>query len=392
MVNHNHVQFLLGSLLKWRTIAAISTVFPVISITALFFVPESPHWLITKGRYQEAQHALAWLRGWVPIAHIQHEYQQIYDIHVTALAAAKSKQSASIDHHSSSYLVATLQRYGQRSFLRPYALITLTFFIGHFSGKTTLQTYAVQIFHTLKAPIDKYYATVLLGAVEIVGTLVCVVLVHCTGKRPLVLMSLVGCGLCFFGTATYARFLDAVPGVVLENVVANVSAVSFIRDGALNQSAYGEQPYVDADAAEQMMRNYSDDPMMVYIGSENATFTVAGLLMQSNDNSSVSLPPADDGQLTALPDQILLHIPNVEVNRYSWVPLTLLLMSAFFAHMGIKLIPWMLIGEVLSYLICTGCGPLIGLSLNPTPCRCFPHRCAAVPQAYLVAPATHSAS
>lgn len=43
---------------------------------------------------------------------------------------------------------------------------------------------------------------------------------------------------------------------------------------------------------------------------------------------------------------IVLEIPNVEQNRFLWLPLTLLLFSAMFAHMGIKLIPWMLIGEV----------------------------------------------
>lgn len=306
----------------------------------------------------EAQHALAWLRGWVPISHIQSEYQQIYDVHVTAPADAKLQQLDDNDAPPT-YLASTLQRYGHRSFLKPYALITLTFFIGHFSGKTTLQTYAVQIFHTLKAPIDKYYATVLLGAVEIVGTLFCVVLVHYTGKRPLVLISTVGCGLCFFGTATYARFLDALPGVVLENVVANVSAVDFIRDGhlgALNRSALDEPLYV----AEMMISNYTgvaftnmtatDD--LSELESEMATVatTVQVIMSMMSNDSSMNLMsetlPADADEVAVIPDKILLQIPNVEVNRFSWVPLTLLLMSAFFAHMGIKLIPWMLIGEV----------------------------------------------
>ncbi len=45
-------------------------------------------------------------------------------------------------------------------------------------------------------------------------------------------------------------------------------------------------------------------------------------------------------------DHLVIKIPKAEENRFLWLPLTLLLLSAFFAHMGIKLIPWMLIGEV----------------------------------------------
>lgn len=92
-----------------------------------------------------------------------------------------------------------LNLYMKKSFLVPYGLVSLTFFCGHFSGKTPLQTYAVQIFNTLKAPVDKYYATFLLGMAELLGTILCVILVHFTGKRPLVLISTIGCGLCFLG-------------------------------------------------------------------------------------------------------------------------------------------------------------------------------------------------
>lgn len=373
------MQFLLGSLLPWRTIALISVIFPLISITALFFVPESPHWLVTKGRYLEAQRALAWLRGWVPISHVQQEYQQIYDTLVPASVASSSacKSIDAPDHQhqpppqQSSYWSRTIRGYCRKSFLVPYALITFTFFVGHFSGKTTLQTYAVQIFHTLKAPIDKYYATVLLGGVEIVGTLVCVVLVHSTGKRPLVLISTVGCGLCFLGTATYARFLNEVPGVVVENVVANVSAVRgeeflTLRNLTTILDTLGDDDDDDGNA-KMMMTTTTWTPMgefnnLTTTTTTPMTTTLSPLMNetmhhmngssiaeeQPKSTASSSLPfvvrlGADEAPI---PDEILLHIPYAEENRYSWVPLTLLLLSALFAHMGIKLIPWMLIGEV----------------------------------------------
>lgn len=149
--------------------------------------------------------------------------------------------------------------YTKRSFIVPFVLVSTTFFIGHFAGMTTLQTYSVQIFQTLKAPMDKYYATLLLGIVEVLGALVCISLIHYTGKRPLTFISTIGCGICFGLTATYAYFLP----------------------------------------------NISNEPTFIGI-SENPE----------------------------------------EKNKYAWIPLTLLLGSALLSHSGIRLLPWILIGEV----------------------------------------------
>jgi len=40
------IQFLMGTMLSWRNVAAINVIFPVTAIVALCFVPESPYWLI----------------------------------------------------------------------------------------------------------------------------------------------------------------------------------------------------------------------------------------------------------------------------------------------------------------------------------------------------------
>lgn len=48
---------------------------------------------------------------------------------------------------------------------------------------------------------------------------------------------------------------------------------------------------------------------------------------------------------------VLLDLPNAADNIILWLPLTLLLLSALFAHVGIIIIPWMLIGEVRILLV-----------------------------------------
>lgn len=48
----------------------------------------------------------------------------------------------------------------------------------------------------------------------------------------------------------------------------------------------------------------------------------------------------------------LIRDNHINTTRYSWLPTTLLIGSAFFSHVGIRLIPWVLSGEVFSSQVC----------------------------------------
>jgi hypothetical protein len=75
-----------------------------------------------------------------------------------------------------------LKPYCRATFIKPFTLVSAAFFFGHFSGMTTLQTYSVSIFEQLGAPIDPFLATMLLGLVQLTGTLLCVITVHWSGR------------------------------------------------------------------------------------------------------------------------------------------------------------------------------------------------------------------
>lgn len=244
------VQFLLGNFFYWRTVAAVNVSFPAIAAIALFFVPESPYWLASQGRTRDAERSLCWLRGWVKPAAVAEELHQLEDSLKRQGGAAGGDDKAKAAGEKQP---AWWRAYTRRTFLQPYLLVSVSFFIGHFSGMTTLQTYSVSIFTTLGAPIDKYVATLYLGLSELAGTLVCVALVHWAGKRPLTFISSLGCGACFTAVATYAHYY--------------------------------------------------------------------------------STPASTPGA-------------SADPNPYAWLPLTLLLSSAFLSHCAIRLLPWILIGEV----------------------------------------------
>lgn len=132
------VQFVLGTVMHWRNIAAVSSALPVITIIALFFVPESPYWLLSRKREEKAQKSLSWLRGWVSFDQVEKEFNEIRGVLARKVARDKKANHAV-------QCGQKIKPYFQKSFLKPFALCAAVFAIGHFSGKTPLQTYAVQV-------------------------------------------------------------------------------------------------------------------------------------------------------------------------------------------------------------------------------------------------------
>lgn len=128
-------QFLMGLFLQWRTITLVSTIAPILAVIFLFFVPESPHWLILKNRTEEAKKSLMWLRGWQnTFEGVKQEFDELY----TNL----TKNESTTDDDES-----LVKAFTKRTFLLPYFICSLAFFIGHFSGMTTLVS-----FHAFSLP------------------------------------------------------------------------------------------------------------------------------------------------------------------------------------------------------------------------------------------------
>lgn len=240
----------------------------------------------------------------------------------------------------------------------------------------------------------------LLGIAEMAGTITCVILVHFTGKRPLVFMSAIGCGLCFLGTATYAYFLNSVPGSAVSNIVANASTTlnhdSYLSDipinftdfrldssGSSDSSSSGggssgsDEPknftsiesgsneggefmsfdygvtMKDAGLTEDMSYESLFDNLEISILSVNESYPM------ENDYSNVTLHRLSD-RISVLPKSIFVPIPKAKENKLVWIPMTLLLGSAYLSHSGIRLIPWLLIGELYPPSVRSGAAGISG--------------------------------
>lgn len=55
--------YIIGSFVDWHVLSWILGCLPILFMGGSFLLPESPVWLISKGRHQEAQRSLQVLRG-----------------------------------------------------------------------------------------------------------------------------------------------------------------------------------------------------------------------------------------------------------------------------------------------------------------------------------------
>ena len=186
----------------WRWMFGSGILPAVVFLALLFFVPESPRWLIKQDRPDEALAILARVGG-----------SQEAPLEVARIQEA-------ITHEGGSF--ADLFRPGMRL---PLAIGVVLAILQQVTGINTVLYYAPEIFK--KAGLMTTAAmdfTVLVGVVNLVFTIVAIGVVDLLGRKPLLLIASAGMGISLFvlGTALNQRKLEGpwVVGSVLVYVAA----------------------------------------------------------------------------------------------------------------------------------------------------------------------------
>jgi MFS family permease len=118
-----------GKYVTWRVLSGILLVFPTLMAVWMFFMPESPVFLISKGRRDDAKKALLFLRG--PHIDVEPELLTI-------------EQNVEASKHVGSVGFVTL--ISDKVYLIPILLSMVLMFLQQFSGVNAVISYAVQIF------------------------------------------------------------------------------------------------------------------------------------------------------------------------------------------------------------------------------------------------------
>ncbi|WRX24811.1 Major facilitator [Theobroma cacao] len=170
------VAYFVGSITYWRTLALIGVIPCLIPVLCLFFVPESPRWLAKNGRDNEFKTSLQCLRGMS--ADISQEAAEIQDY---TQNLQRSSEDKILDVFSSKYAHSVIVGVG----------LMLLQQLGGYKG---FAYYANSIFYLAGFPST--IGIIAVAVTQIVMNILGILLIDSSGRRPLLMVSVVG---TFFG-------------------------------------------------------------------------------------------------------------------------------------------------------------------------------------------------
>ncbi|XP_069690859.1 facilitated trehalose transporter Tret1-like isoform X2 [Periplaneta americana] len=213
---------MLGSIMHWRTTAAVCVAAPIITIILISQIPESPIWLIAQDRKNDAEAALCWLRGWVEPSAVRKELEELlcYHENVTLKSAAYASKSTQLQTLGSPEVLDVIPHHRRRSkwsrsmamirlllepeTIRPLVLTLLFFTFSSMGGLMSVKPFLVEVLHRFHSPMDPKWSSVIVAAAGFLGSVFLIGVVSTLGKRKLGLSSTAVCALCCFFLGLYA--------------------------------------------------------------------------------------------------------------------------------------------------------------------------------------------
>lgn len=189
------IEYSLGSLVTWSTLAGISAMIPMIALLLILTMPETPNWLLSRGKTEDARSALHRIRG------------DTYDVdkELDGMMCFAAKNNVVRLKGAKKTFGALLKA----STLKPFGILFTYFLIYQFSGVNPVTFYAVEVFEESGADMNKNIATVILGVVRLISTIIaCIALRRC-GRRPLTMISGIGCGVTMLGLGSYMYVMES---------------------------------------------------------------------------------------------------------------------------------------------------------------------------------------
>ncbi|PSN30507.1 Facilitated trehalose transporter Tret1 [Blattella germanica] len=182
--------YIMGAVMDWSIVSAISTVFPFLSLVAFVMLPESPVWLVRHNRVEEAEKALRWLRGGGMGLQARKELDQLISRFREEKEEMIRKRNSEHGKESSNRCCGTISK---PQVFKPFIIVSVFYLVQVISGTYLVIFYAVEVITQAGGReglgIDRFFAAVLTAADRLFFTFIMCFLLLRVGRRPLALVS-----------------------------------------------------------------------------------------------------------------------------------------------------------------------------------------------------------
>jgi sugar porter (SP) family MFS transporter len=168
---------------NWRWMFASATIPSIGFLVTLLFIPESPRWLVQKGRVSEAQDFLSRIAG-----------SQGATAEIQSIKAAISEESGDLL---------------DPAFRKPLIVAILIALFSQFTGINTIIYYGSIVFleHVPhQTASTALWANVMIGTINFVATIVGMSLIDRAGRKPLLMSAFAGMAISLLGVSAAIRF------------------------------------------------------------------------------------------------------------------------------------------------------------------------------------------
>uniref|UniRef100_A0A1B6J4W6 Major facilitator superfamily (MFS) profile domain-containing protein n=1 Tax=Homalodisca liturata TaxID=320908 RepID=A0A1B6J4W6_9HEMI len=208
----------MSTVMDWRSVVLFSMLGPVAAFIALAFVPDSPAWLVTKGRVRDAEKAYQWLRGWVRPEDVKHELAAIVDyvkesqsvklVNSVEYAAVPTKESP-----EATKVPSRLQLLMEPGVRRAFRIVFLYFIIMACSSLWGMRPFFIEILEIIGSPMQPHAVLAICGGLQTVGAICGGIAMKLMGKRHLSFLSLGLCTFCCLGLGVYLTLRPDYPWI-----------------------------------------------------------------------------------------------------------------------------------------------------------------------------------
>jgi len=185
--------YTMGSWLPWHYAAAISTLLPLCLLAALSPYFDSPYWYFSIGKEKNAHMAIEQFRG--PGTNV-----------VSEVFTIQQHVESSASEEDISFFSAVLKVFTEKKYFKPFFILNFLFFLMIFSGKFTIDFYAVDFFQRTGSSINEYISAVILAFIHLVGSLLFIALVKKMSRKLLLSLSSLVMGICLAITGIWMYF------------------------------------------------------------------------------------------------------------------------------------------------------------------------------------------